>query len=99
MSKLYVKSAAASFVVKLHIPTWREFGVGGVVWSQSVIPMKGSPADPSPLVLSSASFDRGVATVTVSGGSPGGRYTLSTAPTDGFRTPQWVKAVRVQIAP
>ena len=67
------------------------------MWSQAVIPVKGSPADPAPLVLTEPSFDRGLATVTVGGGSPGARYTLSTAPTDGFRTPQWIRGVRVHV--
>lgn len=99
MSELFEKSEAASLTIRLLIPAWREFGVAGVVWSQAPIPVKGSPANPAPLVLSSPSFDRGVATVTVSGGSPGARYSLTTAPTDGQRVPMWVKAVRVQIAP
>lgn len=93
-----MKSAAASFVVKLHIPTWRTHRVAGVSWSQSVIPMKGSPADPAPLVLTEPTFHQGVATVTVSGGSPGARYLLTTAPSDGFRTPQWVRSVRIAVA-
>lgn len=92
-----MKTEAASFVVRVHIPTWREFGVGGVVWSQAVIPIKGSPADPSPLVLTEPSFVDGVASVRIAGGSPGARYALTTAPTDGYRTPQWVKGVRIQI--
>ena len=98
VSKLFAKSERASLTVRLLIPAWKEFGVAGVVWSQSPIAVKGSPANPSPLVLSEPTFDRGVATVTVSGGSAGARYSLSTAPTNGQRTPQWVNSVRVQVA-
>ena len=98
MIKLFVKSAAVSFVVKVHIPTWRTHRVGGVSWTQEPIPMKGGPANPEPLALSQPSFADGVASVNIAGGSAGARYLLSTAPSDGRRVPMWVRQVRVQVA-
>ena len=98
LSKLYVKSSAASFVARMVVPNWAQMGLGGVSWTQEAVPVKGAPAIPDPLALSDPSFVGGVASVRVAGGAAGARYLLRTAPADGRRVPSWVREVRVQVA-
>ncbi len=96
MSRLFTKSKDATLTLSVVIP--ERFGVIGVEWSQAVVPMKGAPVSPAPLVLCEPLFVGNVASVKVSGGSPGARYLLSTAPGPFEGVPVWVKQFRIEIA-
>lgn len=93
-----MKSKDAALSLSVVIP--ERFGVTGVAWSQEVIPMKGAPVSPAPLVLSEPAFVGNVASVVVGGGEPGSRYVVRTAPGPfrGDEVPGWVKVFRVQVA-
>lgn len=97
MSRLFVKTEDAS--IRLRVDFTRRFRVGSAVWSSEVIPRKGDPLLPAPLVLSDAGHDGGASWVTVSGGEPGVRYrVVNRADPSGGRLNWWTKEFRVEVA-
>lgn len=93
-----MKAKAGSVTLTALFP--RSLNVVVVAWSQSVIPMAGTPANPVPLELSNARFEDGGWRVTVGGGEPGTRYLVRTSPGDfrGDSVPLWVREFRVEVA-